>query len=59
MQSFDITFFILAVLGTAGMIGIGISFAQTSLPLFLFFLALSLGSVFIGFRRKKQLRSSN
>ncbi|MCE7794749.1 DUF5325 family protein [Salipaludibacillus sp. CUR1] len=59
MRSFDIYYFILAILGTVGMMGIGISFAQTSLLMFLSFLVLSLGSVFAGFKRKKYLHSTN
>jgi len=54
MKSFDIQLFIFAMLGTIGMMGIGISFAQTSLLMFLAFLAITLGSVAAGFNRKKQ-----
>ncbi|WP_280769127.1 DUF5325 family protein [Salipaludibacillus daqingensis] len=59
MRSFDIQLFIFAILGTIGMIGIGISFAQTSLIMFLGFLTLSLGSVAAGFNRKKQQQQVN
>ena len=59
MKSFDIQLFIFAMLGTIGLMGIGISFAQTSLVMFLGFLVLSLGSVAAGFNRKKQKQQLN
>jgi hypothetical protein len=59
MKSFDFTLFIFAMLGTIGMIGIGISFAQTSLLMFTGFLILSLGSVAAGFKRKKYKQATN
>lgn len=59
MKSFDIQLFIFALLGTIGLMGIGISFAQTSLLMFLGFLVLSLGSVVAGFYRKKQKQQIN
>ncbi|MGJ9383933.1 hypothetical protein CR203_02175 [Salipaludibacillus neizhouensis] len=58
MKSFDLPLFIFAVLGTIGIMGIGISFAQTSMLMFLGFLILSLGAVGAGFSRKKMLRSN-
>lgn len=57
MKSFDLPLFIFAILGTVGMIGIGISFAQMSMLMFLGFLVLSLGSVAAGFMRKKSQQS--
>ncbi|MCR6095898.1 hypothetical protein HXA31_09170 [Salipaludibacillus agaradhaerens] len=57
-KKFDIYHFICAVLGTIGLIGIGISFAQLSLSMFLSFSVLTLGSIYAGFRRKKQLQST-
>ncbi|MCR6111264.1 hypothetical protein HXA35_13025 [Bacillus sp. A301a_S52] len=57
-KKFDIYHFICAILGTIGLIGIGISFAQLSLSMFLSFLVLTLGSIYVGFRRKKQLQST-
>ncbi|PYZ93286.1 hypothetical protein CR194_08820 [Salipaludibacillus keqinensis] len=59
MKSFDIPLFIFAMLGTIGMMGIGISFAQTSFLMFFSFLVLTLGAVFAGFKRKKLKQQMN
>lgn len=58
MGTFDIISFIYAVLGTAGMVGIGISLAQLSLVIFSVSLLLTLGAFFFGFRRKNKLQSA-
>lgn len=53
MRSFDIVFFMLAVIGTIGMMGLGVALAQTSLVLFFVFGGLFGGSLAYGFKRKK------
>ncbi|PRO64761.1 DUF5325 family protein [Alkalicoccus urumqiensis] len=55
MRSFDIVFFLLALLGTAGMMGLGIAFAQGSLLLFILFSGMLAASLVTGFKRKKRL----
>ncbi|WP_147802441.1 DUF5325 family protein [Alkalicoccus halolimnae] len=55
MRSFDIIFFMLAVGGTIGMIGLGIALAQLSFLLFIIFGGLLAGCVVYGFKRKKRL----
>ncbi|CAM3961839.1 DUF5325 family protein [Alkalicoccus chagannorensis] len=55
MRSFDIIFFLLAVCGTFGMMGLGIAFAQMSLLLFALFGGILGLSLFLGFRRKRRI----
>ncbi|QKS71564.1 DUF5325 family protein [Paenalkalicoccus suaedae] len=57
MKSFDPIFFLLAVGGTVGMIGLGIAFAQTSALMIIGFAILMFGSIGTGFARKKRLNS--
>ncbi|GEL08608.1 DUF5325 family protein [Salisediminibacterium halotolerans] len=54
MDRFDLISFIYAILGTAGMVGIGISLAQLSLTIFTVSFLLTLGAFFFGFRRKNK-----
>ncbi|SDN23807.1 DUF5325 family protein [Alkalicoccus daliensis] len=59
MKSFDIIFFMLAVLGTVGMMGLGVALAQLSLTILFVSLLLLGGSLFIGFRRKHKLYATS
>ncbi|PTL37507.1 hypothetical protein [Alkalicoccus saliphilus] len=58
MRSFDIVFFMLAVIGTIGMMGLGVALAQMSLILFFLFGGLFGGSLAYGFKRKKAIFAS-
>ena len=52
MGSFDIISFLYAVLGTLGIIGIGISLGQLSLLIFSIALLMTVSALVLGFKRK-------
>ncbi|WP_157100953.1 DUF5325 family protein [Salisediminibacterium beveridgei] len=55
MKSFDAFTFILAILGTTGLVGIGISMAEGSWLIFLSSIALTVFTFVFGIQRKRRL----
>ncbi|WP_096189273.1 DUF5325 family protein [Evansella halocellulosilytica] len=56
MRSFDIIFFLLALFGTAGLLGVGIGIAEESVLIILASIVVFIVTLGGGFARKKKIR---
>ncbi|UCZ51874.1 YlaF family protein [Bacillus shivajii] len=56
MRSFDLSFFLLALIGTASLISVGVGIAEESIMIILASIVIFIVSLGAGFTRKKKLR---